>query len=941
MKQIVNQFTNGLVSDMHPLTTDDKGLVDALNATIITFNGNEVILQNDMGNTKIQDSKTGHIMGLSEGFIPVGMKEHGGIMYIASVNKEGKGEIGTIPSPIYTLSHQVIPDNWIHTLADEFGPTSKHSILNNHQLYPGDKFVVQLPLKTTTSPLFIYFYKNGQAVSNIDVLSHFDGSKRVKGLYDIKLYSVYGTGVTLLSDVMSSPQVYFESTLKNSKYWFINDSNIDLNLDVKKMYTGKLFKTYPGNIPPGRLAVRAELEGINSFNIIPVEQMPTAQQQKTHTPYIREIAGSPTTYSLEFAGFEYQLDSNRFIGKIEVFLYDQKTSQELKRWKFNKNGYYSVTADKLVNGQSNTIQIRNRSASDRSYYDADTAGTTYTPMFDYNIGTNLKNWYKITVKYYDLYDGVIGTYDHSFNPYHILHYKDSYYNIGWVRSNPIQQRLEPNAESETFNYTNSTTLTAKNLSVTFSANNRNYIQESTSSGYYQQVEYNSYKPLAEYIVNPGGWQNITANTGSVSGTIPKVDLQYLYQDARLTWQSDQFNASISISNGGLILPKLNTTGINFGIFTSTSDGTGWNGSYNDKTIYDSGHHSISSDQFGSSFSKKEKILQYVNSDKDHSINSTFSMNITSDLPFIDIYTEYDDKTGNITTDIFNILPIQISGYVDAGSRIVMKLDHQFTQNADYSIVPSFTLYGDHENESNVRLGFDRSGRAVKAWTVSKNYAQSVLRKSSGTMSSYIKSPEYIYPTDNIEPQILAAGTYIVNIQAPGQSNKNAKFSIEGVGDVIKFTNNGVDYFVPTIFHLSKPQVITFSWENITKFANIGIYQLVKPIVMNDGTIFGDDPAVNLLYYQDPLIKKDREPILPVCATYNEYATCLGKTYNYYSGYESAEYVQRHFIENTNGGVVTYVLESYVYTHDQKNPSNSAIVNVEGVPTTLNYRILNK
>ena len=39
-------------------------------------------------------------MGLREGFIPVGLEEHGGIMYIASVNKEGVGEIGTIPSPI-------------------------------------------------------------------------------------------------------------------------------------------------------------------------------------------------------------------------------------------------------------------------------------------------------------------------------------------------------------------------------------------------------------------------------------------------------------------------------------------------------------------------------------------------------------------------------------------------------------------------------------------------------------------------------------------------------------------------------------------------------------------------------------------------------------------------------------------------------------------------
>jgi hypothetical protein len=70
---------------------------------MITYNGNEMMLQNDMGNTLIQDSTTGHIMGLSEGFVPVGLKEHGGIMYVVSANKDGVGEIGTIPSPVLKL----------------------------------------------------------------------------------------------------------------------------------------------------------------------------------------------------------------------------------------------------------------------------------------------------------------------------------------------------------------------------------------------------------------------------------------------------------------------------------------------------------------------------------------------------------------------------------------------------------------------------------------------------------------------------------------------------------------------------------------------------------------------------------------------------------------------------------------------------------------------
>jgi len=103
MKQASNSFTKGLMLDIHPSAVQNTQLTDALNATMITYNGNEMMLQNDMGNTLIQDSNTGHIVGLSEGFVPVGLKEHGGIMYVISANKDGVGEIGTIPSPILKL----------------------------------------------------------------------------------------------------------------------------------------------------------------------------------------------------------------------------------------------------------------------------------------------------------------------------------------------------------------------------------------------------------------------------------------------------------------------------------------------------------------------------------------------------------------------------------------------------------------------------------------------------------------------------------------------------------------------------------------------------------------------------------------------------------------------------------------------------------------------
>jgi len=85
-KQAVNTFKEGLVMDLNPLANDNKSLTNALNATFITQNGNELMLQNDLGNGRINRVR------LDDGYIPVGLKEYGGIIYIASYNpKNGKG----------------------------------------------------------------------------------------------------------------------------------------------------------------------------------------------------------------------------------------------------------------------------------------------------------------------------------------------------------------------------------------------------------------------------------------------------------------------------------------------------------------------------------------------------------------------------------------------------------------------------------------------------------------------------------------------------------------------------------------------------------------------------------------------------------------------------------------------------------------------------------
>lgn len=94
MEQATNTFNKGLQLDTHPMVQGNDTLTDCLNGTLITMNGNEVILQNDMGNRRIEQAY------LPAGYEPVGIKEYGGIIYVACYNPiTGKSQIGSFPSP--------------------------------------------------------------------------------------------------------------------------------------------------------------------------------------------------------------------------------------------------------------------------------------------------------------------------------------------------------------------------------------------------------------------------------------------------------------------------------------------------------------------------------------------------------------------------------------------------------------------------------------------------------------------------------------------------------------------------------------------------------------------------------------------------------------------------------------------------------------------------
>ena len=64
--------------DLNPMTTPNSVMTDCLNGTIITYDGNEWNLQNDLGNYTTDNQQ------LENYFVPIGMKAYGDIIYIIS-----------------------------------------------------------------------------------------------------------------------------------------------------------------------------------------------------------------------------------------------------------------------------------------------------------------------------------------------------------------------------------------------------------------------------------------------------------------------------------------------------------------------------------------------------------------------------------------------------------------------------------------------------------------------------------------------------------------------------------------------------------------------------------------------------------------------------------------------------------------------------------------
>lgn len=252
-EETTNTFNDGLVMDFNPLVTPNNVLTNCLNGTILTFNGNENVLQNDMGNGRIETAR------LPEGYIPLGTTELGGIIYIVSYNPIiGKSQIGCFPSPERNITSDElsVPLNNL-TLEDLFDgqyikSKFKKLILLDKVLHPGDKF--QIGCKQLTydeANNFISAQEEGNTNSN----------KYPKYL-KLNVVAIQDNGMV--------------NNLNNSLVWHDNNYYIldqDLNIIDGKLDLDEYRKLIRANYNAfdskvdGKLAILAELECIDNFSV--------------------------------------------------------------------------------------------------------------------------------------------------------------------------------------------------------------------------------------------------------------------------------------------------------------------------------------------------------------------------------------------------------------------------------------------------------------------------------------------------------------------------------------------------------------------------------------------------------------------------------------------------------------------------------------------------
>lgn len=258
-----NTFTKGLVMDFNPTITKSDCLVNALNATLLTFNGNEMQLQQDMGNGRVETAL------LPEGYVPVGACEFGDIIYVVSYNPlENKSQIGCFPSPERNITSDEVTDLQQSLAASDFQelngstPTGviksmsvKKIVYGNKNMNPGDKFIIYEEAAANQSIL----QENQKTLSDYGNTLHI--YNEWPKLLKLKVVSIEDSGkiVDLNAAVKWYDNDYYLTHLQTQP------AQSKPDIDSYRSLVSSAYSIFQSKVS-GKLAILAELESIDGFS---------------------------------------------------------------------------------------------------------------------------------------------------------------------------------------------------------------------------------------------------------------------------------------------------------------------------------------------------------------------------------------------------------------------------------------------------------------------------------------------------------------------------------------------------------------------------------------------------------------------------------------------------------------------------------------------------
>lgn len=322
-----SSFGDGLLMDFAPDNTQATCLTHALNATLLTMNGNELSLQNDMGNGRVETAY------LPEGYIPVGTCEFGDIIYIVSYNPiTNKSQIGCFPSPERNISSKELSGIKTtfnleeFTKSTEFGfrktiSNSVKRVIYDNSLNPGDKFIVH----------------SGDIHDNISRISDYGNKSHIIGAFP-KQFKI---NVVAIED--SGKINYLNSDLKWYDDFYINqESTSNSNkpdIDSYRNILSSGYSVFQSKVS-GKLAILIELERIQNFSST-YEVLKSSAKQ---TDPIEPTNVNFQQYDI-YINFNWQTN-NLDVNPKSIVIYDFKWASN--SGDITKAGQYYLTGDEVV-----------------------------------------------------------------------------------------------------------------------------------------------------------------------------------------------------------------------------------------------------------------------------------------------------------------------------------------------------------------------------------------------------------------------------------------------------------------------------------------------------------------------------------------------------------------------------------------------------------------